>query len=83
MNNGLLLVNAFHARPADFNDADPNIVSIGRYLGGNTKVQVKDYSRYDMAAFSEAHKKEVREKQFPKDLERAFRTVRFLSENSL
>ena len=44
MNNGLLLVNAFHARPADFNDADPNIVSIGRYLGGNTKVQVKDYS---------------------------------------
>ena len=44
MNNGLLLVNAFHARPDDFNDADPNIVSIGRYLGGNTKVQVKDYS---------------------------------------
>jgi multimeric flavodoxin WrbA len=36
-------------------------------------LQVKDYSRYDMASFSEAHKKEVREKQFPKDLERAFR----------
>ena len=44
MNNGLLLVNAFHERPADFNDADPNIVSIGRYLGGNSKVQVKDYN---------------------------------------
>ena len=29
LNNGLLLVNAFHARPDDFNDADPNIVSIG------------------------------------------------------
>ena len=44
MNNGLLLVNAFHARPDDFNDADPNIVSIGRYLGGNTKVQVTNYN---------------------------------------
>ena len=36
-------------------------------------LQVKDYSRYNMAAFNEAHKKEMREKQFPKDLERAFR----------
>ena len=44
MNNGLLLVNAFHSRPSDFNDEDPNIVSIGRYLGGNSKVQVKNYS---------------------------------------
>ena len=44
MNNGLLLVNAFHARPDDFNDADPNIVSIGRYVGGNSKIQVKDYN---------------------------------------
>lgn len=43
-------------------------------------LQVKDYSRYDMAAFSEAHKKEVREKQFPKDLERAFRMGAELSQ---
>lgn len=36
-------------------------------------LQVTDYSRYDMAGFDEAHKREVREKQFPQDLEAAFR----------
>ena len=36
-------------------------------------MQVDDYSRYAMAAFSEAHKKEVRRTQFPRDLEMAFR----------
>ena len=35
-------------------------------------LQVKDYSRYSMAGFNEAHKKEMREKQFPQDLEKAF-----------
>ena len=34
-------------------------------------LQVADYSRYDMASFDEAHKKAVREKQFPLDLEKA------------
>lgn len=43
-------------------------------------LQVKDYSRYNMAGFSEAHKKEMREKQFPKDLERAFRMGAELSQ---
>ena len=49
-------------------------------LGGKFEVspccdtlQVKDYSKYDMASFNEAHKKEVREKQFPIDLKEAFR----------
>lgn len=36
-------------------------------------LQVADYSRYDMASFSEAHKRESREKQFPRDLAEAFR----------
>ena len=36
-------------------------------------LQVKDYSRYNMAGFNEAHKQEMREKQFPLDLENAFR----------
>ncbi len=36
-------------------------------------LQVTDYSRFNMAGFSEAHKKEMREKQFPLDLEKAFR----------
>lgn len=33
-------------------------------------LQVKDYSKFNMAGFNEAHKKEMREKQFPMDLEK-------------
>ena len=35
-------------------------------------LQVNDYSKFNMASFNEAHKKEMREKQFPKDLEAAY-----------
>ena len=35
-------------------------------------LQVADYSRYNMAGFNEAHKREMRETQFPPDLEAAF-----------
>ena len=35
-------------------------------------LQVKDYTKYDMASFDEAHKKAVHERQFPVDLEMAF-----------
>ncbi len=35
-------------------------------------LQVNDYSKYDMASFSEEHKRSSREKQFPLDLEKAF-----------
>lgn len=42
-------------------------------------LQVKDYSRYNMAGFDENHKKEMREKQFPTDLEKAFRMGATLS----
>ena len=35
-------------------------------------LQVKDYSRFNMAGFDEKHKKEMRAKQFPLDLENAF-----------
>ncbi len=48
-------------------------------LNGNVEVyaccdtlQVSDYSKYNMGSFSEEHKKEMRRKQFPKDLENAF-----------
>ena len=51
-----------------------------RALNGSVEVyaccdtlQVTDYGRYSMAGFDEAHKKEMREKQFPRDLEAAFR----------
>ena len=36
-------------------------------------LQVKDYSRYSMGSFKEEHKKAMRETQFPKDLEEAFK----------
>ena len=49
-------------------------------LNGNVEVyaacdtlQVNDYSKFNMAGFSEEHKKEMRELQFPVDLEEAFR----------
>ena len=35
-------------------------------------LQVNNYSMYDMAYFNEEHKKQVRETQFPKDLQEAF-----------
>ena len=41
MNNGMLLINEWHSRPEDFDETA--IVSVGRYLGGNNKVQVNDY----------------------------------------
>ena len=51
-----------------------------RALNGSVEVyaccdtlQVTDYGRYSMAGFDEAHKKEMRENQFPRDLEAAFR----------
>ena len=35
--------------------------------------EVKDYSKYSMTGFDEGHKQEMREKQFPLDLEAALR----------
>ena len=35
-------------------------------------LQVSDYGKYSMAGFNEEHKKQVRETQFPKDLQEAF-----------
>lgn len=50
-----------------------------RFLNGEVRLipvcdtlQVKDYSKYDMESFSEAHKKVVRETHFPKALKQAF-----------
>ena len=38
-----------------------------------------DYSKYNMASFNEEHKKEMRAKHFPQDLEKAFQMGRRLS----
>lgn len=35
-------------------------------------LQVSDYSKYNMAGFNENHKKDMRQKQFPKDLKEAY-----------
>ncbi|MBP5167635.1 MAG: flavodoxin family protein [Oscillospiraceae bacterium] len=57
-----------------------------RALNGSVEVyaccdtlQVPDYSKYNMAGFNEAHKKEMRKNQFPKDLEKAFQMGASLS----
>ena len=44
--------------------------------------QFQDYDRYDAATFSEAHKAEVRDSQFPKDMESAFELGVRLVENA-
>ncbi len=50
-----------------------------QFLNGTTRVfpvfdtlQVADYSKYEMRAFSEEHKKSRRETRFPADLKKAF-----------
>lgn len=50
-----------------------------RFLNGKLRLipicdtlQVKDYSKYDMAGFSEEHKQALHAEQFPQELERAF-----------
>ena len=55
------------------------VAQIFKGLNGKVEVypccdtlQVNDYSKFNMAGFDEAHKKEMREKQFPLDLENAF-----------
>ena len=42
MSGGMLLLNEWHSRPDDFNDTE--ITSVGKYLGGNTKIQTSDYN---------------------------------------
>ena len=42
MTGGMLLVNEWHSRPDDFDESA--LVSLGKYYGGNDKVQVKDYN---------------------------------------
>ena len=42
-----------------------------RMLNSFDTLQVKDYSKFNMAGFNEEHKKDRHEKQFPLDLEKA------------
>ena len=56
------------------------IAGIFKSLNGDVEVypccdtlQVNDYSKFEMSSFNEAHKKEMREKNFPNDLENAFK----------
>ena len=43
-----------------------------KIIGAFDTLQVNDYSKYNMASFNEAHKKEVNANQFPIDLKNAF-----------
>ena len=42
MTGGMLLLNEWHSRPDDFDDT--KITSVGKYLGGNSKIQTSDYN---------------------------------------
>ena len=44
MNNGMLLINQWHSRPDDFVQTESQLVSVGKYLGGNEKMQVDNYN---------------------------------------
>ena len=52
MTGGMLLLNEWHSRPDDFDDS--KITSVGKYLGGNTKIQTKDYNVSLFPAASDA-----------------------------
>ena len=45
-------------------------------------LQVLDYSKFNMGSFDETKKKEVHEKNFPKDLENAYQMGKKLSKKS-
>jgi len=60
-----------------------------QFLGGTVETyascdtyQFDDYAKYHAAGFDAAHKKKVRDEQFPKDLEAAFEIGRRLVSNS-
>ena len=40
--SSMLLLNEWHSRPDDFDDT--KITSVGKYLGGNSKIQTHDYN---------------------------------------
>lgn len=55
------------------------LFSTFRDLNGTLKIypccdtlQIGDYSKFNMASFSEAHKKQMHETEFPRDIEQAF-----------
>lgn len=63
-----------------------NRAAILQRLGGTVEVyaicdtyQFSDYAKFHAGAFNEEHKREVRERQFPKDMENAFETGRRLA----
>ena len=63
-----------------------NMEGLFRFLNGTVKTylscnttQVADYSKYSMAGFDVEKKKETREKQFPIDLEEAYKMGRELT----
>ena len=63
-----------------------NMEGLFRFLNGTVKTylscnttQVADYSKYSMAGFDVEKKKETREKQFPIDLEEAYKMGRELA----
>ena len=64
--------NWYHAKAEELKQSFSSLNGRVELLPCCDTLQVKDYSKFNMAGFNEAHKKEMREKQFPLDLEKAF-----------
>lgn len=64
--------NWYHAKAEELTQSFSSLNGRVELLPCCDTLQVKDYSKFNMAGFNEEHKKEMREKQFPLDLEKAF-----------
>ena len=64
--------NWYHAKAEELTQSISALNGRVELLPCYDTLQVKDYSKFNMAGFNEAHKKEMRERQFPLDLEKAF-----------
>ena len=53
-------------------DAMKRLGGSSEYYAACDTLQFEDYSRYAAGSFNEAHKRKMREEQFPKDLQAAY-----------
>ena len=64
--------NWYHAKAEELTQSFSALNGRVELLPCCDTLQVKDYSKFNMAGFDEAHKKAVHETKFPLDLEKAF-----------
>ena len=62
----------YRAMMKQYADAMKRLGGSSEYYAACDTLQFEDYSRYAAGSFNEAHKKKMREEQFPKDLQAAY-----------